>query len=79
MGLGSVTGEASGQQPEQGVPDSWRLESKIAHDVQGIVVSGYSALPAARALFLMCNVCGGAWLKALRQVVTFAVSGRHAA
>jgi len=70
MGLGPVTGEASGQQPEPGVPDRWRLESKIAHDVQGIVVSGYSALPAARALFLRCNVCGGAWLKDLRQVVT---------
>ena len=70
MGLGPVTGEASRQQPEAGVSGSWQLEPKIAHDVQGIVVSGYSALPAAKALFLMCNVSGGAWLKALRQIVT---------
>ena len=41
----------------------------IASDVQGLVVSGYAALPFAVALFLKFEAKGGAWLKALRETV----------
>ncbi|MGZ3338356.1 MAG: Dyp-type peroxidase [Reyranella sp.] len=77
MGAGSVTGRTTDQLPPQ--RPSWKL--KPPHDAltQGIVVSGFSDLPAARALFLMCDwpengpgagvVAGkGAWLKALAAI-----------
>ncbi|HEY2612914.1 MAG TPA: hypothetical protein VGI94_19050 [Reyranella sp.] len=77
MGAGSVIGRTPDQLPAQ--RPSWKL--KRPHDVQtqGIVVSGFSDLPAAKALFLMCDwpengpgagiVAGkGAWLKALAAV-----------
>ena len=77
MGAGSVTGRTPDQLPAQ--RPSWKL--KPPHDAltQGIVVSGFSDLPAAKALFLMCDwpengpgagvVAGkGAWLKALAAI-----------
>ncbi len=85
MGAGSVTGKTPDQRPGQvpgqlsGAPPSWKL--KPPHDAltQGIVVSGFADLPAAKALFLMCDwpengpgaavVAGkGAWLQALAAV-----------
>jgi deferrochelatase/peroxidase EfeB len=58
---------------------SWKLAAPNDVQTQGIVVSGFSALPAAKALFLCCGwsengpdmvaVRGkGAWLKALNAV-----------
>ena len=61
MGAGSVTGKTPDQRPGQvpgqlpGARPSWKL--KPPHDAltQGIVVSGFADLPAAKALFLMCD------------------------
>jgi deferrochelatase/peroxidase EfeB len=73
MGTGPVTS------PEKKKRPSWKL--KPPHDTltQGIVVSGFSTLPSAEALFLFCDwpengpnshasVEKGAWLKRLHTV-----------
>jgi deferrochelatase/peroxidase EfeB len=71
MGPGPVTSaaaplaQAAGADADTG---SWTLQPEIAGDVQGLVVSAYVSLPAARALFLECKKSGGAWLAALRAV-----------
>lgn len=55
-------------------PPSWRLASPHDKLAQGMVVSGFGALPTGRALFLQFEwdgirrEGGGAWLKALREV-----------
>ena len=69
MGVGPVTRDTSTPQTEREYPGNWRLAPKIACDVQGLVVSGYAALPSAVALFLKFGAKGGAWLKALRETV----------
>ena len=69
MGVGPVTRDTSMPQTEPEYPGNWRLAPDIARDVQGLVVSGYAALPFAAALFLKFGAKGGSWLKALRQTV----------
>ena len=79
MGAGSVTGRTPGQ--PSGQPSklsSWKLAPPHDTQTQGIVVSGFSDLPSAQALFLMCDwpdepaAAGparkGAWLQALTAV-----------
>jgi hypothetical protein len=77
MGAGSVIGRTPDQLPAQ--RPSWKLKRPHDAQTQGIVVSGFSDLPAAKALFLMCDwpengpgaavMAGkGAWLKALAEV-----------
>jgi hypothetical protein len=76
-----VTGQIPSQPagPSSGQPPSWKLKPPLDALTQGIVVSGFSDLPAAKALFLMCDwpengpdaatVAGkGAWLTALAAV-----------
>ena len=46
MGAGSVTDQPSDQ------PTSWKLKPPNDALTQGIVVSGFSDLPSAKALFL---------------------------
>jgi Dyp-type peroxidase family len=73
MGAGPVTS------PEKKTRPTWKL--KPPHDTltQGIVVSGFSKLPSAEALFLLCDwpengpnspasAGKGAWLKTLNTV-----------
>ncbi len=73
MGAGPVTS------PEKKTRPTWKL--KPPHDAltQGIVVSGFSKLPSAEALFLLCDwpengpnspasAGKGAWLKTLNAV-----------
>jgi deferrochelatase/peroxidase EfeB len=78
MGKGPVTspGRASNAAPTK--PPSWKL--KPPHDtvIQGIVISGFSSLPSALALFLFCDwpehgpghktAGNGGWLKDLDAV-----------
>ena len=46
---------------------SWKLDPAIAPQTQGIIVSPFSSLDAAEALFLSLeNTATGAWLQALR-------------
>jgi Dyp-type peroxidase family len=77
MGAGSVIGRTPDQLPAQ--RPSWKLKPPHDAQTQGIVVSGFSDLPAAKALFLMYDwpengpgaavVAGkGAWLKDLAEV-----------
>lgn len=68
MDTGSMTVAAS---PQASTADagSWQLDQKTAGDVQGLVVSAYSNLPAARALFLELTSGGGAWLDAVRAII----------
>jgi Dyp-type peroxidase family len=76
MGQGSVTSAAAGASP--GKPPSWRLTSPYDELTQGIVISGFSEVPSARALFLFfdwpenepgAKLLGqGAWLQALFSV-----------
>ena len=49
MGAGSVTG------PLRTRPPNWKLAPPIEASAQGIVVSGFSKLPEAVALFLFCD------------------------
>ena len=70
MGVGPLTSDTSTARMGGEDAGNWRLDPKIDQDVQGIVVSGYAALSAATALFLKFDVSGGAWLKALREIVT---------
>lgn len=74
MGAGSVNDAA----PMKEQP-AWKLKAPNDALTQGIVVSGFASLPAARALFLFCDwpengadtgfVPGkGAWLQALQKV-----------
>jgi deferrochelatase/peroxidase EfeB len=73
MGEGSVTGSQGKKRP------SWKLKPPHDQDTQGIVVSGFNALPSAQALFLFCDWPEngpdgpvqrgkGAWLQALYSV-----------
>jgi Dyp-type peroxidase family len=73
MGARSVTDSTTKQQP------SWRLKPPNDVLTQGMVVSGFSDLPAAEALFLLCDwpesgaedasgLRTGAWLKTLKEV-----------
>jgi len=55
-------------------PGSWKLASDIEGDVQGLIISAFSSLPFAKALFLEAQTGGGAWLKSLREVVTITPS-----
>ena len=80
MGAGFVTGQPPRQPASQSpAPPSWKLQPPHDTLTQGIVVSGFADLPAAKALFLMCDwpengpgagiVAGkGAWLTALAAV-----------
>ncbi len=74
MGAGSVSGSTPREKPP-----SWKLKAPNDVQTQGIVVSGFSKLPSARALFLFCDwpengdstayVLGkGAWISAFRKV-----------
>jgi Dyp-type peroxidase family len=69
MGVGPVTRGTAKPQSERDYPGNWRLAGGIDHDAQGLVVSGYAALPFAVALFLNFGAKGSAWLKALRETV----------
>jgi deferrochelatase/peroxidase EfeB len=69
MGVRPVTADASVVATNGDDPGSWQLKDEIAGDVQGLLVSGYASLPAARALFLAFGSGGGAWLKALQDIV----------
>ena len=61
-------------------PASWRLAPGHAENTQGLVVSGFSDCPVARALFLKFEPrpdgkpLGGAWLKALTQAAPVTVA-----
>jgi Dyp-type peroxidase family len=71
MGEGSVTGQPPGPLPKQ--PSSWKLAPPHDAQTQGIVVSGFSDLPVAQALFLACGdpppaEKKSAWLDALMTV-----------
>jgi deferrochelatase/peroxidase EfeB len=68
MGVRPVT-DASATTASGGDPGNWQLRDDIARYVQGLLVSGYASLPAARALFLELGSGGGAWLKALQDIV----------
>jgi deferrochelatase/peroxidase EfeB len=55
------------------VSRSWRLESRVAAETQGIVATGFGHLQTGRALLLCFNWKppyhgNGAWLAALRQI-----------
>lgn len=60
MGAGPVSA------PETG--GSWKLDPQIAPRTQGMVVSGFTDLPCAMALFLRYPDIGGSWLADLRAV-----------
>ena len=60
MGEGSVT------QPPLNRRPSWRLAPPDDTRTQGVVVSGFSDLPWAEALFLYAKDSGAAWINALR-------------
>jgi hypothetical protein len=73
MGMGPITN------PQKKTRPSWKLKPPHEGITQGIVVSGFSTLPSAQALFLFCDwpengpgdlaTSGkGAWLQALRAV-----------
>jgi Dyp-type peroxidase family len=80
MGKGPVTSPASGTAPDK--PPSWRLKPPFDGNTQGIVISGFSDVPSARALFLFFDwpenepgvpAAGepagkGAWLQELNTV-----------
>ena len=53
-----------------GAPPSWTLAPAIAAETQGLVVSGFAALPFGRALFLSiaAGAAGGGWLRRLAEV-----------
>ncbi|NWN22931.1 hypothetical protein GY661_24070, partial [Escherichia coli] len=59
---------------EGGGTRSWHLAAPDNAQTQGLVVSGFAALPTGRALFLelgwkgVKKQGGGAWLEALRKV-----------
>ena len=58
---------------------SWRLKPPHDQQTQGIVVSGFSRLPAGKALFLHCdgpetNVGRGLWLQTLMKVAPITAS-----
>jgi len=59
---------------EGGRTPSWHLAAPDNAQTQGLVVSGFAALPTGRALFLelgwkgVKKKGGGAWLEALRKV-----------
>jgi Dyp-type peroxidase family len=47
---------------------SWKLETQVAKQTQGLVVSAFAGLPVAEALFLALDPgIGGAWLTTLRS------------
>ena len=56
-------------------PPNWKLAPAIAAEAQGLVVSGYGALPFGRALFLAIDTKGGAWLQALTEKVPVTSAG----
>ena len=60
MGEGSVT------QPPLNRRPSWRLAPPDDTRTQGVVVSGFSDLPWAEALFLYAKDSGAAWINALK-------------
>lgn len=73
MGAGPVT------TPEKKTRPAWKLKPPHDKNTQGIVVSGFSKLPSANALFLLCDwpenghnspasAGKGAWLKTLNKV-----------
>lgn len=45
---------------------SWRINARYAAQTQGLVVSGFTHLPWAEALFLRFDASGGSWLKTLQ-------------
>jgi Dyp-type peroxidase family len=47
-------------------PLSWRINARYAARTQGLVVSGFTHLPWAEALFLRFDASGGSWLKTLQ-------------
>ena len=67
MGAGSVTASTVKERL------SWRLKPPHDQQTQGIVVSGFSWLPAGKALFLHCDgpetdAGRGPWLQTLMKV-----------
>ena len=73
MGAGSVTASKVKERL------SWRLKPPHDQQTQGIVVSGFSRLPAGKALFLHCdgpetNVGRGLWLQTLMKVAPITAS-----
>ena len=56
-----------------GSPPGWKLAPPLNARTQGLVATGFGRLPTGRALLLEFawpdNVAGGAWLRALREVV----------
>lgn len=61
MDAGSMTGTTK-------TGRSWKLSPEIAVQTQGLVVSGFGALPHGRALFVELGGGGGGWLAALEKV-----------
>ena len=73
MGAGSVTASPVKER------SSWRLKPPHDQQTQGIVVSGFSRLPAGKALFLYCDgpetdAGRGAWLQTLMKVAPITAS-----
>ncbi|GEP60692.1 Dyp-type peroxidase [Reyranella soli] len=73
MGAGSVTASTVKERL------SWRLKPPHDQQTQGIVVSGFSGLPAGKALFLHCDgpdadAGQGPWLRTLMRVAPIAAS-----
>jgi hypothetical protein len=74
MGAGSVTASPVNERL------SWRLKPPHDQQTQGIVVSGFSRLPAGKALFLHCDAppetdAGrGPWLQTLMKVAPITAS-----
>jgi len=71
MGAGLVT-ERDAKPPRQAKAPSWRLTAPDNVLTQGLVVSGFSSLPYAQALFLCFGWATteekGRWLQALQEV-----------
>src|SRR5829696_2462309 len=74
MGTGPVTASTVKERP------SWRLKPPHDQQTQGIVVSGFSRLPAGKALFLHCDASAetdtgrGSWLQTLMKVAPITAS-----
>ena len=74
MGAGSVTASPVKERL------SWRLKPPHDQQTQGIVVSGFSRLPAGKALFLHCDgpaetdAGRGSWLQTLMKVAPITAS-----
>jgi len=68
MGIRPVTnGPGSPSSTSGDDTPGWKLQAQIAKEVQGLAVSGFNALPAAKALFLEFVSSGGGWLAPLAE------------